>query len=329
MKNVIIFGATGGTGAYLTDWCTENLDSDKFKVIATGRRKTDFFSRRGIEYICVDILNENDFLMLPQENVHAVIFLAGILPASMSGYHPKEYLMCNIIGAFNVFEYARKVGADRLLYSQTIREIGNFIGKGDPLTPSLKRSYPLADDHTVYTISKNTAVDLLEHYYAMYGLKRFIFRFPTIYTYSPVDYYYVNGEKKIKAYRYMIELAKRGEPIEMWGDPERAHDVVYVKDMCQMLCKAVCADCEGGTYHVGTGSPISLKQQIEGMIEVFSAKDRKSIIIPRPDKPSARSYTLDISNAKRDLGYEPAYGYIEYLEDFKREMEINRYKELR
>lgn len=329
MKKVLIFGATGHTGAYLTDYCLENLDLNEYQVIAIGRKKTDYFQKRGIDYYSIDITKSDEFSKLPKENVHSVILLAAIIPAAMEGYRPMEYIDTNIIGAFNVLEYCKRVKADRILYTQTQRDIGNFIGKKEPLRPDMPRSFSYKGDHAVYVISKNTAVDLIEHYHQEYGLKRFIFRLPTIYSYSPIDYFYVDGKKRMKAYRLMINQAIKGQPIEMWGDPEKAHDIVYIKDFCQILCKGIVVDIECGIYNVGTGKPVSLKEQIEGMVEVFSPKDNKSMIVPCPDKPNSRSYTMDISKAIEELGYEPKYDYISYLKDFKKEMEIDRYKELR
>lgn len=329
MKKIIIFGATGHTGAYLTDYCLDNLDSSEYRIVATGRKKTDFFRKKGLEYYSVDITNPRDFSLLPQSDVYAVILLSAVLPAGMEGYNPYEYIHTNITGAFNVLEYCKRTGADRILYTQTVRDIGNFIGKGEPLRPDMPRNFSYTGDHGIYVISKNTAVDLIEHYHLEYSMKRFIFRLPTIYSYSPIDYYYVNGVKRKKAYRLMIDRAEKGEPVEMWGDPKKAHDIVYVKDFCQMLCKGITSERDGGFYNVGTGNPVSLKEQIEGMIKVFSPPENPSKIVPRPDKPDSRSYTMDISNAIEELGYRPKYGYIDYLEDFKREMEKDRYRELR
>lgn len=327
MKKIIVLGATGNTGAYLVDYLNKTVDKDEYEIIAAGRRKTNFFDRWGIKYYSVDITDKNSLDQLPKEDVHAVIFEAAILPASMEGYQPEKYLQVNTMGAFNVLEYCRVNSVDRIIYTQTIREIGGYINTGVTLSPELPRNYSLKGDHAVYVISKNAAVDLIEHYYQEYGIKRFIFRLPTIYSYGRSDMFYVDGVAKKKAYRLFMEKAQKGEPIEMWGDPTKAHDVVYVKDFCQMLAKAVTANCDGGVYHVGTGVPVTLKEQIEGIVEVF-AKDKKSEIIYCPEKPNARSYTMDISKAVNDLGYSPQYTYIDYLKDFKIEMEQNRFKDL-
>jgi UDP-glucose 4-epimerase len=79
---------------------------------------------------------------------------------------------------------------------------------------------------------------------------------------------------------------------------------------------------------IGTSNPISMQEQIEGIIEVFSPKDKKSEIIYLPDEPSGKEYSLDIENTREELGYEPQYGYLDYLKDFKKEMELDRFREI-
>ena len=41
--------------------------------------------------------------------------------------------------------------------------------------------------------------------------------------------------------------------IEVWGDSNRVKEMVYVKDFCRMLYKAVFTDRAEGYYNVGTG----------------------------------------------------------------------------
>lgn len=331
MKKIIVFGATGLIGAYFVDYCKNNLNSSDYELIAVGKRQTDFFSKQGIKYYSIDISQAEQFEQLDTEDVHAVVLLAAMIPASMKGYDPVQYFNSNIMGAYNVLEYCRNKNVDRIIYTQTLFEIGKLYGSDKPLRPlgiDMPRCFSYTGDHSVYVISKNAAVDLVEHYHQEYGIKSFIFRLPTIYAYSPNEYYYVNGVRKIQGYRHMINQSIAGEPIEMWGDPTKAHDFVYVKDFCQMLGKAIAINRDKGFYNVGTGVPVSLKEQIEGMVEVFSPKDRPSVIVPCPNKPSARSYTLDISNARKELGYKPQYDYLSYLNDFKREMELKRFEDL-
>lgn len=176
----------------------------------------------------------------------------------------------------------------------------------------------------VYVMSKNFAVDMIENYHQMYGLKRFIFRLPTIYLYSPVDTFYVDGVERKIGYRLLIDKAIAGEPIEVWGDSSRVKDMVYVKDFCQMLYKALFVNRNCGYYNVGTGVGTSLLDQIKGMIDVFGENGKKSDIIMRPDKPNAPQYIMDITPAVQELGYHPQYNYLEMLQDFKKEMQHHK-----
>jgi UDP-glucose 4-epimerase len=127
----------------------------------------------------------------------------------------------------------------------------------------------------------------------------------------------------------MIDLAMKGEPIELWGDPNYSKDMVHVYDCAQMICKAVEADRETGFYNVGTGIPVTLQQQIEAIIKVFSPKDHPSQIVYRPEKPCGGGFLMNVDNAKAELGYEPKYDVVSLFENYKEEMAINRFAELR
>lgn len=320
MKNIVVFGASGDTGRYFIEYFLENYNGNEYQVIATGTRETDCFDSLGVPYYQVDITNKSDFDKLPSD-VYAVLDLAGLMPARMKGYDPYKYIDVNIIGNLNILEYCRKSGADRILFAQSFGDIKDWAEEKLVLTADMPRNFSYTTDHTVYVMCKNFAVDLMENYYQMYGLKRFIFRLPTIYLWSPVDHYYVDGEIRKIGYRILIDKAINGEDIEVWGDASRQKDMVYVKDFCQMLFKALFVDRTCGYYNVGTGVGTSLLEQIKGIAEVFGEEGKKSNLIMRPDKPNAPQYIMDITPAREELGYVPQYDYIAMLKDFKKEME--------
>ena len=214
-----------------------------------------------------------------------------------------------------------KLCANKILSAPVFLQYSKIFKFPIILTVDLPRKFSFTSDHTIYVMTKNFAVDMIENYYQMYGLKRFIFRLPTIYLYSPIDTFYVDGEKRKIGYRVLIDHAVKGEPIEVWGNPNRKKDMVYVKDFCQMLYKAIFVNRDCGYYNVGTGVGTSLLDQIRGMVEVFGEGDKKSQIIMRPDKPNAPQYIMDITPAIQELGYKPKYNYLEMLRDFKREMQ--------
>lgn len=329
MRNkIIIFGATGNVGSYLTKYAFDFFDRDKYEVIASGRRETDVFEKIGIDYYSVDITKKEDFDKLPKDDIFAVMLLAAQIPSYMKEYDPQLYIDSIINGGYNVLEYCRKVNADRILFTQTIFEVSEYehnhiIKADDP------KKFSYVGDHAMYVICKNAMLEMIEHYHQEFGLKKFIFRLPTIYNYSSFHYYYVNGEKRMRPVYQMINKAINSEDIEIWGDPNYSKDMVHVNDFSQLLCKAAISDRDSGYYNIGTGIPITMKEQVETIIDVFSPKDNKSKIVYRPDKKSGGGFLLNIDNAKEELGYEPKYNCRMLFEDFKKEMELNLFKSLR
>ena len=327
MKKIVIFGATGNVGGIFADYCNALINRNQYEVIAVGRRKTDFFEKNGIKYYQVDLLKQEDFEKLPTDNVYAVVNCAGLLPAYLKQFDPFRYVETNINGALRILEYARINHADRALYTQTWSDLAGYWGKEEILRPYMQRKLQYTGDHAFYSITKSMVVDTMEYYKQEFGLKNFIFRMPNVYLYSPEKYYYVNCEKRPIGYRYMIDRISGGEDVELWGNPDAFKDILYVKDLCQMMYKALFANVNGGIYNAGTGIKTTLRQQIEGMIEVFAPNSGVKII-ERPEKSSFISFVMDIENAENELGYRPEYDYISYLKDYKKEQELKKFDEL-
>ncbi|MEG0993521.1 MAG: NAD(P)-dependent oxidoreductase [Bacteroidales bacterium] len=317
-KRIVIFGATGNLGAYTAI----ELKKQGYIVIAAGYRKSDnhFFENNGITYYSIDICDSESFKKLPLEQVYAVIHFAGELPSRYE-YNPRILIDSIIKGTLNVLEYTRCSGAKKIVFPQTPFDIWYRHNTTTPIKADDVRSFPLTGDHSIYTIAKNAAVDLIEHYHATYGINRFILRFFTIYQYHPNPYHYQDGIKKKMPYRILIDKATNGEPIEIWGDPNRSKEMVYIKDFTQVVHKCLLAECKGGIYNVGGKKTISLEEQIDGIISVFSPTDKPSKKIFNPDKANALQASFDISKTCSELGYMPAYSYIDSLLDFKKEME--------
>lgn len=322
MKTILITGATGSVGVYTS----LALKEAGYQVIALGHRKSDngFFAENGMKYYSVDIKDKSSLDVI-DGGFDAVVHFAGAMPARMKDYDPYEYIQSITIGTLNILEFMRERGCDKIVFSQSIADILYKFGSTEPIDDDVERKFPLNTDHSVYSICKNSAVNLIEHYHAKYGFKRFILRLPTIYVYQPNPYYFVDGIKKKMGYRILIDNAIKGEAIEVWGNPKAAKEMVYVKDFAQLVVCAVESGRDGGIYNVGCGNPISIEDQIREMVEIF-AKGKKSKIVFAPEKPSSPQFVLSIEKAKRELGYEPKFNFHDMMVDFKKDMESNPFE---
>lgn len=324
-KRVIVLGGTGSLGANIAI----HLNNCGYDVIAVGHSRSDngFYADYGIEYTTVDVCKAEEFNKLPTENVWAVLNFAGSLPGSMKGYDGSLYISSIVQGTYNVLEYCRRTKVDRVVFPQSLYDVHHLFGSKTPIPGEPTHVAPLEGDHAMYVICKNAACDMIEHYYQVYGLKRFIFRLSRIYLYRPNPYTYTNGVKEMISDRFLIYRAMRGEDMEIWGDPDRLLETICVKDFLQIIEKAVCAEHDGGFYNVGSGGS-TLRERIEAIVDVFSPEGKKCKISFRPEKRSAQQFVLDFSKTEKELGYHPQYNFHDFLVDFKKDMETQPFAKL-
>lgn len=321
---IVVFGATGGIGAYTL---LHLLDLGKYNLVAVGHRKSDngFYEEKGVPYYSVDISDYKTFDCLPKEDVYAVVNLAGVLPAIK--YDPRLFVSSFTMGQLNVLEYMREVGCKKIIFAQTPADLWYLQNTTEPMPADAQRSFPPSTDHSIYTIAKNAAIDITEYYKNTFGIQWFALRFFNVYMYTPNPFYHVDGIKRWVSFRLIIEKARKGEEIEVWGDPTRSKEMVYVKDVAQLIYQCIEDEEHGGIYNVGSLHQVTLEEQIDGIIDVFT-EDKRSNKIYRPDMPNALFNHLDITKTIIELGYNPIYGYKEWLLDFKEEENLNRFEKL-
>ncbi|MBD5505606.1 MAG: NAD(P)-dependent oxidoreductase [Lachnospiraceae bacterium] len=325
MKTILVLGATGTLGAYVA----LHFKEKGYRVIATGHRKSDngFFSEQDIEYHTLDITKPEDFTKLPLEGVDVVADFAGALPASMKGYDATLYINSIFAGTYNVLEYMRKANIPKIIFPQSLFDVSYLFGSKTPIPADSERRAPLTGDHAMYVIAKIAAVETILHYQAVYGIKAFILRLSRVYTYHPNPYTYRDGEKVMVSDRLLIKKAENGDPIAIWGDPDKLLETCAMPDFLQIVEKCVESEGDGGIYNIGSGGS-TLDERIKGIVEVFSPENNRSIISYAPEKPSARQFVLDIEKTKRELGYEPRYSWLDYCRWFKEEQHRQRFAKL-
>ena len=295
------------------------------ETLATSLKRygEEYYQKQGVAYARVDIANEADIQKLPKDNVEAVILLAGLLPANLREFKPEDnrlYADTNIKGTINVLEYCRTKNAKKIIFTSSHSDVAGLWASGRPIREEDPRTLAYGNDHTVYSIAKIASMDLIEHYSQRYGVQGISFRLPAVYCYSQRTGIYVSGRFVKAGFYTFVDKALKGEPIEIWGNPQKAKDIVYVKDVVGALVKAIDNSTAHGLYNIATGIGTSLEDEVKGVIEVFSPPGRKSEILYRPDKPDTLSYVYDISKARRELGYEVQYPFKKMLEDYKMEM---------
>lgn len=318
MKKILVLGATGQLGAYTTLYLREK----GYDVVAVGHRKSDngFFKSNEIEYIGeFSLENTYDYLKLPTD-IDGIVHLAGTMPAHANA-NPMPYVQSIIVGMVNLCEWLRTITCRRVVFNTTPSDVCAYFGTDNPVPSDAPRSFPKdGGDHAVYAIAKNAAIDILEHYKYAVGISSCVFRHLTVYGYHPYPYYNLNGVKKMLPWRYIIEKAIAGDDIEVWGDPSRLKELLYIKDFTCAIELALKTGSEG-IFNLSGYKPYSLEDQIDGIIEAFSPATNKSHKIYCPEKPNTPQNLLDANKTKAILGWSPKYTWVQACKDMKNEMQ--------
>ena len=319
MKNIVILGATGTLGIPMSRYMKEK----GYNVFAAGRNKNakEFFNSIGIEYASIDISDKESFAALPQENIDCVLNFAGFLPASMNSDKENTMYSDSIVrGTINVLEYMRKIGCKKLIFPQSVYDVRYLFGTPEPIDADVERVNPVEGDHSVYVICKNAALDIIEYYHRKYDITGIILRLPGGYHYHPKPYILIDGKKRIKSERILIQKAIRGETLEIWGDPYRVLESVCMEDFLQIVHRSIESKTAKGIYNVGNGGS-TLEERVLGIRDVFCDAEHMSPIVYCPEKKDCTQYVLGIEKTKRELGYTPKYTWKDYCKQLKWHME--------
>lgn len=324
MKRILVLGATGNLGAYVT----LHFHKLGWEVVAASRRKNDngFFADYNIPYYSVDLTKREDFDKLPTD-IDVVADFAGDLPASMEGYCGERYIDSIMKGTYNVLEWMRINKIPRLIFPETLFDVYYLFGSREPISADAEKRVPLEGDHQLYVIAKMAACEMIEMYHREHGLERFIIRLSKVYQYHPNHYTFTDGKKTLINDWLFIGKAERGEPIEIWGDETRILETCHVEDFLQIIEKSATVNHDGGIYNIGSGGS-SLQERVLAIVDVFGKEGNKSVVTYDRSKKLCSQYVLDISKTKKELGYEPKYNWHDYCVWLKKEREAQRFAKI-
>lgn len=321
---IVLVGASGFIGVYTAD----ALQRAGYEVLGTGRNQkfAEYYSARGVGYVPLDLRDPDAFEALPKREVEAVLLLAGLLPANEpvdleKSENAEEYFTVNTIGTVRMLEYCRKNGIRRAVSTTTYAEVFRSWNKTAPLTEEEPVGFPPSGDHAAYAVSKRAAAEMMGYYNRQHGMQNAVFRLPPVYGAGPHGSLYENGRRVTSGLRVFMDRARRGEPIEVFGNGEVTRDCVYVKDVADAFVRVLQSPDARGLYNISCGKRITLREQAEAIAKAFAGDRGVSRVVYRPEVPNrSASCRLDSSKAQREFGYVPQYAdFTEMMEDYRME----------
>lgn len=111
--------------------------------------------------------------------------------------------------------------------------------------------------------------------------------------------------------RTVLEHARNGSPLEIWGNGETVRDFVYVEDLVEAIALTIGNPADNGTYNIGSGMGHTLNEVLA------LAKRVTGVEITVLHKPArggdVRGVVLDVSRISAAFGWQPRINLEEGL----------------
>lgn len=103
--------------------------------------------------------------------------------------------------------------------------------------------------------------------------------------------------------RTMLEHARCGTPLDIWGDGENVRDFIYIDDITEACARFVALPQDNGTYNLGSGRGYSINQ-VRYIVEQVTGIELKTSHHPARGI-DVRAVVLDISRIEARLSWKP------------------------
>lgn len=304
---VLVTGATGFLGKYIL----EELSLYPYQIIASGRNIQigEKFKEKGIEFIQADISHLEELEKIFRQGVEAVIH-AGALSTIWGKW--ENFYQSNVLGTENILRLCQKYKVQRLVY---ISSPSIYTRAKDNI--NIKEFTPKRNNLNYYIRSKLMAEKKIREYSQV----------PTVIL-RPRGFIGIGDTSIVPR---VLKLSKRiGIPLINGGN--QMMDLTCVENVALAIRLALESEIAvGKIYHITNGEPKSFKEIINEFLAEMQIKPRY-IYIPKwfleflarflevsykklhiYKEPPLTLYsfytlcysqTLNIENAKEDLGYQ-------------------------
>ena len=303
MEKVLIFGASGFVGSYLSK---EFLDHN-YEVYGSDKNVAEMLPKE-VKFKISDLLNAiQTEKLISKINPDIIVNLAAISSVSASWNIPQATVDINVIGALNIMEAARKIEKKPKIM---------FIGSSEEYIASslpMNESTPLNASNP-YGISKITQEQFAKLYREQYDLK--------IYCVRPFNHTGVGQKDSFVLPNWckqVAEIEKSGKPgVLKVGNLRVKRDFSHVKDIVRAYRMIVESDKCDFIYNVGSGISHSLENILQFIVGLSSQKIEIDVDPGRIRPTDQPIICCDYNLIKTELGWEPEYTVFDALKELYR-----------
>jgi len=306
---------TGGYGL-LGSWLTYQFAKEKKEIIVvdTRKRELDYLSEveNKITFLCADVLDLprlTEIFTKNKDKIEGIIHTVSLMPSPFFSENPYKAITVNVTGTLNLLELARIFGIKKFLYISSGAVYGEVEDRPSEITHPLRPS-------DLYGATKASCEMIGQQYEKDYGLD---FR-------SARPYFFFGPGRLPSEQTYLFKRLLG--PLEGLSglELERGRDqrlgFTYIKDIaygCYLLYKA--ENIKHKAVNIATGEVTSFPEMVRLAQKYSSSLTEVKI---GPGKFMPRGETLDISVAKKELGFYPRYTVEEGMREYAEWIKKNR-----
>jgi nucleoside-diphosphate-sugar epimerase len=202
------------------------------------------------------------------------------------------YTDCNVLATQRLLEAvkARDGGPVPVVYASSSSVYGNAEAR-----PTREDALPAPiSPYGVTKLAAEHLVDTYRHEFAVPG--------------TSLRYFTVYGprQRPDMAFHKFVKSALAGEPIGVYGDGNQSRDFTFVDDIVRAnrdAMDAMLAGASGGTYNLGGGSTVTVREVIDLLGELLGSPVDATFGATQPG--DVRHTSADTTRAREALGFAP------------------------
>jgi len=294
---VVVTGAAGFIGSHLCDRLVadghtvvglDDLSTGRLANLAAARRSKSF------SFSNVDVTRAELVDVVAKERPDVVLHLAAQMDVRRSVADPLHDTRVNVLGTVNVLDACVRAGTPRVVFASS----GGTVYGTPPKLPASERMtlHPASP----YGSAKAAGETYVAAYQRLHGLAGCSLRLGNVYGPRQDPH----GEAGVVS--IFAGALANGEPTRIFGDGSSTRDYIYVDDVVDAFLRCLGGKGDGRRLNVASGTGTTVRRLHTEVARAVGAPDAPDFAPTRPGE--LHSIVLDVGQARRALGWEPAVG---------------------
>ena len=298
-KCVTVLGANGFLGMHLV----AELVMAGYAVRAfdrTTKQNPLLPVKMPVSYITGDFFNKGDLTTALLGSECCFHLISTSLPKT-SNDDPYTDVQSNVCGTLRMLDIAHDVGVKKIIFASS----GGTV-YGTPQYVPIDEAHP-SEPLCSYGITKLAIEKYLALYQQLKGLDFVSLRIAN--PYGPLQ----NIDARQGVIGVFLGNLLRKEALHIWGDGSVIRDYLYVTDVARAFVLAMEKQVEQSVINIGSGIGTTLNEMVEYLGKI-TCQNPSANYEPKRGFDVSQS-VLDITRAKKELGWKPTVSFEEGLKN--------------